>query len=35
LQRDWARLETYEAVMSIAMEDAGTYEMRIEYVKAM
>jgi hypothetical protein len=35
LQRDWARLETYEAVTSLAMEDAGTYGMGIEYAKAM
>jgi hypothetical protein len=35
LQRDWARLETYEAVTSLAMEDAGTYGMEIEYAKAM
>jgi hypothetical protein len=35
LQRDWARLETYGAVTSLAMEDAGTYGMGIEYAKAM
>jgi hypothetical protein len=35
LQRDWAHLEIYEAVTSLAMEDAGTYGMGIEYAKAM
>jgi hypothetical protein len=29
------RLETYEAVTSLAMEDVGTYVMGIEYAKAM
>ena len=35
MQRDWARRETYEAVTSLAMEDAGTYGIGIEYAKAM
>lgn len=35
LQRDWARQETYDAVTSLAREDAGSYGMGIEYAKAM
>lgn len=35
LQRDWARTETYDAVTTLAREDAGSYGMGIEYAKAM
>ncbi|MGI0087742.1 MAG: hydrolase [Nitrosotalea sp.] len=35
LQRDWARTETYDAVMTLAREDAGSYGLGIEYAKAM
>lgn len=35
LQRDWARTETYDAVTSLAREDAGSYGLGIEYAKAM
>ncbi len=35
LQRDWARQETYDAVTSLAREDAGSYGMGLEYAKAM
>ncbi len=35
LQRDWARQETYDAVTSLAREDAGSYGLGIEYAKAM
>ena len=35
LQRDWARVETYDAVTSLAREDAGSYGLGIEYAKAM
>lgn len=35
LQRDWARKQTYDAVLQIAKEHAGTYGLGIEYVEAM
>jgi len=35
LQRDWARTETYENVMKIVSEDAGTYGLGVEYARAM
>lgn len=35
LQRDWARTETYDAVTSLAREDAGSYGLGIGYAKAM
>jgi len=35
LQRDWARTETYDAVTTLAREDAGSYGMGLEYAKAM
>lgn len=34
-QRDWARQETYDAVMSVAKEHAGGYGLGINYAKAM
>ena len=34
-QRDWARLETYNAVAAIALEHAGAYGVGMGYVKAM
>jgi nicotinamidase-related amidase len=34
-QRDWARQETYNAVMSVAKEHAGGYGLGINYAKAM
>lgn len=35
LQRDWARLETYDPVMAVAKEHAGAYGIGIQYAKAM
>jgi nicotinamidase-related amidase len=35
LQRDWARQETYDGVMQIAIEHAGSYGMGIQYAHAM
>lgn len=35
LQRDWARTETYDAVMAIAKEHAGSYGLGIVYAKTM
>ncbi len=35
LQRDWARTDTYDAVMKVVREDAGTYGLGVEYAKAM
>lgn len=35
LQRDWARTETYDAVTTLAREDAGSYGLGLEYAKAM
>lgn len=34
-QRDWARQETYDAVLAIAREHGGAYGLGIEYAKAM
>ena len=34
-QRDWARQETYNAVMSVAKEHAGGYGLGINYAKSM
>jgi nicotinamidase-related amidase len=34
-QRDWARQETYDAVMNIAKEHAGGYGLGINYAKSM
>jgi len=34
-QRDWARQETYEAVLSVAKEHAGGYGLGINYAKSM
>ncbi|HEY3307261.1 MAG TPA: hydrolase [Desulfuromonadaceae bacterium] len=34
-QRDWARQETYNAVMNIAKEHAGGYGLGINYAKTM
>lgn len=34
-QRDWARQETYEAVMAVAKEHAGGYGLGINYAKSM
>lgn len=35
LQRDWARKETYDAVLQVAKAHAGSYGLGIEYVEAM
>jgi nicotinamidase-related amidase len=35
LQRDWARVDTYDAVMDVAKEFAGSYGIGITYVKTM
>ncbi|MFZ2446312.1 MAG: hydrolase [Syntrophobacteraceae bacterium] len=34
-QRDWARTETYDAVMGVAREHGGAYGLGINYAKAM
>lgn len=34
-QRDWARQETYDAVMNVAKEHAGGYGLGINYAKSM
>ncbi|BCS55639.1 hydrolase [Geobacter sp. SVR] len=34
-QRDWARQETYNAVMNVAKEHAGGYGLGINYAKSM
>jgi len=34
-QRDWARQETYEAVLGVAKEHAGAYGIGIRYAKGM
>jgi nicotinamidase-related amidase len=34
-QRDWARQETYDAVLAIAREHGGAYGLGIDYAKAM
>lgn len=35
LQRDWARVKTYDAVLSIVKEHAGAYGIGIQYAKAV
>ena len=35
LQRDWARVKTYDAVMGVAKEHAGAYGIGIQYAKSM
>lgn len=35
LQRDWARQETYEAVMTLIQEHAGAYGFGVFYAHAM
>lgn len=35
LQRDWARQETYEPVIQLASEHAGSYGVGIQYFKAI
>ena len=35
LQRDWARMETYNQVLQIAIEHAGSYGVGIKYASAM
>lgn len=35
LQRDWARQETYDAVLALAKEHAGAYGVGIQYAKAV
>jgi nicotinamidase-related amidase len=35
LQRDWARVETYEAVMNVAKKFGGSYGIGITYAKTM
>lgn len=34
-QRDWARQETYDAVMKVANEHAGSYGIGIQYARAV
>ena len=34
-QRDWARTETYEAVMDVAKQHGGAYGLGIDYAKSM
>ena len=34
-QRDWARQETYEAVIGVAKEHGGGYGLGINYAKTM
>jgi nicotinamidase-related amidase len=35
LQRDWARVKTYDAVLSVVKEHAGAYGIGIQYAKAV
>lgn len=35
LQRDWARQETYDAVLDIVQEHAGAYGVGVQYAQAM
>ena len=35
LQRDWARTETYVAVMDIVKENGGTYGLGVVYAQAV
>lgn len=34
-QRDWARRDTYDAVMAIAKEHSGAYGMGVDYAYTM
>ena len=34
-QRDWARMETYDAVMAIVREHSGAYGMGVDYAYTM
>ncbi|CAI8696184.1 hypothetical protein EMIT0111MI5_520004 [Burkholderia sp. IT-111MI5] len=34
-QRDWARRESYDAVMAIAKEHSGAYGMGVDYAYTM
>jgi hypothetical protein len=34
-QRDWARQETYDAVINVAKEHGGGYGLGINYAKTM
>ncbi len=34
-QRDWARKETYDAVMGLVKEHSGTYGVGVEYAYTM
>ena len=34
-QRDWARTDTYDAVMAVAKEHGGAYGIGIDYAQAM
>lgn len=35
LQRDWARKDTYDAVLTVAKEHAGAYGLGVDYAAAM
>lgn len=35
LQRDWARKETYDAVLEVIRDHAGTYGLGVQYAKAV
>jgi nicotinamidase-related amidase len=35
LQREWGRMETYEATLDVAVEHSGAYGMGIRYAKAI
>jgi hypothetical protein len=35
LQRDWARVETYDAVMGVGRRFGGSYGIGIDYAKKM
>jgi hypothetical protein len=35
LQRDWARIETYDAVTTVAAKFGGAYGLGLIYAKAM
>lgn len=35
LQRDWARQETYEAVLNVVKQHAGAYGVGVQYAKSM
>jgi hypothetical protein len=34
-QRDWARRETYDAVMNVVREHSGAYGMGVDYAYTM